>query len=104
MEQGIKLLTKRDVCGIMKISIGKLDGLIKDNKIKYLKLQKSVRFREADINTYIEKHYKQEKTAQVKATQILDMLSDRSGFGDVIGNLDEDILEEVVEEIANIIK
>ena len=59
MEQAIKLLTKRDVCGVMKISIGKLDGLIKDNEIKYLKLGKSVRFREADINTYIDKHYKQ---------------------------------------------
>lgn len=59
MEQAIKLLTKRDVCGVMKISIGKLDGLIKDKEIKYLKLGKSVRFREADINTYIDKHYKQ---------------------------------------------
>ena len=60
MEQGIKLLTKRDVCDAMKISIGKLDGLIKDNKIKYLKIQKSVRFREADVNAFIDLQYNQQ--------------------------------------------
>lgn len=60
MEQGIKLLTKRDVCDAMKISIGKLDGLIKDNKIKYLKIQKSVRFREADISAFINLQYNQQ--------------------------------------------
>lgn len=100
----IELLTKRDLCYKMGISIGKLDGLIKDNKIKYLKLGKSVRFREADVSSYIDKHYKQDKVEQVKATEILDMLSDRSGFGDVINNLDEETLEEIVEEIRAIIK
>jgi hypothetical protein len=39
-----------------------------------------------------------------KARKILEMLSDRSGFGDVISNLDEDILDEIVEEIVDIIK
>ena len=39
-----------------------------------------------------------------KAKDILEMLSNRRGFGDVIGNLDEDILDEIIEEIVDIIK
>jgi len=56
----LQLLTKRDLCYMMGISIGKLDGLIKDNKIKYIKLGKSVRFKEADVTSYIDGHYKEE--------------------------------------------
>ena len=39
-----------------------------------------------------------------KAKHILEMLSNRKGFGDVIDNLDEDIMDEIIEEIADIIK
>ena len=39
-----------------------------------------------------------------KAANILEMLSNRRGFGDVIDNLDEDILDEIIEEIVDIIK
>jgi hypothetical protein len=39
-----------------------------------------------------------------KAEDILEMLSNRRGFGDLIGNLDEDILDEIIEEIVDIIK
>ena len=39
-----------------------------------------------------------------KAKDILEMLSNRRGFGDLIGNLDEDILDEIIEEIVDIIK
>jgi hypothetical protein len=39
-----------------------------------------------------------------KAEKILDMLSNRRGFGDVIDNLDEETLEEIVQEITAIIK
>jgi len=42
--------------------------------------------------------------AEYKAKAILEQLSNRSGFGDIIGNLDEDILEEIIEEIVEIIK
>ncbi len=42
--------------------------------------------------------------AEFKAKAILEMLSGRSGFGDIIGNLDEETLEEIIEEIRAIIK
>lgn len=42
--------------------------------------------------------------AEFKAKEILKQLSNRSGFGDVIDNLDEETLEEIVEEIRAIIK
>lgn len=42
--------------------------------------------------------------AEFKAKEILEQLSNRSGFGDVIDNLDEETLEEIVEEIRAIIK
>ena len=43
-------------------------------------------------------------TPKLKAKEILDMLSNRSGFGDIIDNLDEDIMDEIIEEIVTIIK
>lgn len=42
--------------------------------------------------------------AQDKATKILEVLGNRSGFGDMVDNLDEETLEEIVEEITAIIK
>jgi hypothetical protein len=41
---------------------------------------------------------------EFKAKAILEQLSNRSGFGDIIDNLDEETLEEIVEEIRAIIK
>ena len=42
MEESIKLINKKELCELMGISIGKVDGLIKDNKIRYLKIGKNV--------------------------------------------------------------
>ena len=42
--------------------------------------------------------------AEYKARKILEILSNRSGFGDIIDNLDEETLEEIVDEIREIIK
>lgn len=42
--------------------------------------------------------------AEYKARKILEVLSNRSGFGDTIDNLDEEILEEIIDEIRAIIK
>jgi hypothetical protein len=73
----MQLLTKRDVCDIMKISIGKLDGLIKDSKIKYLKIQKSVRFTQRDVDNYIQSQYNKQSTNQkdMTVTQLIQILS-----------------------------
>lgn len=38
-----------------------------------------------------------------KVEAILDELRSRSGFDDILGNLDEDILEEIMEAIHEII-
>jgi len=61
MEESIKLINKKELCEIMGISIGKVDGLIKDNKISYLKIGKNVRFRDIDIKSYINRNYKEER-------------------------------------------
>ena len=61
MEESIKLINKKELCEIMGISLGKVDGLIKDNKIRYLKIGKNVRFRKVDISSYLNKNYKEER-------------------------------------------
>ncbi len=61
MEESIKLINKKELCEIMGISIGKIDGLIKENKISYLKIGKNVRFRKIDISSYLNKNYKEER-------------------------------------------
>ena len=61
MEERIKLINKKELCEIMGISIGKVDGLIKDNKIRYLKIGKNVRFRDIDIKSYLNRNYKEER-------------------------------------------
>jgi excisionase family DNA binding protein len=61
MEESIKLINKKELCQLMGISIGKVDGLIKDNKIRYLKIGKNVRFRDIDIKSYLNRNYKEER-------------------------------------------
>ena len=61
MEENLKLIKKKDLCEIMGISIGKVNGLIKDNKIRYLKIGKNVRFREVDISNFLNRNYKEER-------------------------------------------
>ena len=48
------LLDKKGVCDLLNISIGKLDLLMKNKEIKYIKLNKMVRFRLDDILEMIE--------------------------------------------------
>jgi len=57
MEKNLKLIKKKELCELMGISIGKVDGLIKENKIRYKKIGKNVRFREYDIDSYIKSNY-----------------------------------------------
>ena len=61
MEESIKLINKKELCELMGISIGKVDGLIKDNKIRYLKIGKNVRFRDIDIKSYLNRNYKEDR-------------------------------------------
>lgn len=61
MENKIKLYKKKELSEIMGISIGKIDYLMKENEISYFKIGKNVRFREGDINKYLNKNYKEER-------------------------------------------
>lgn len=61
MKEDLKLFKKKDLCDMMGVSIGKVDGLIKENKIRYIKIGKNVRFREADISSYLQRNYKEER-------------------------------------------
>lgn len=44
-----------------------------------------------------------QELAEVIASKILDELRGRSGFDSVIGNLDEDIKDEIILDIAEIL-
>ena len=48
-----KLLNKKDVCDMLKISVGSLDGLMKKNQINYIKFDRSVRFKLEEVNKLI---------------------------------------------------
>lgn len=61
MDNKIKLYKKKELCEIMGVSIGKIDFLIKENEISYFKIGKNVRFREIDINKYLNKNYKEKR-------------------------------------------
>jgi excisionase family DNA binding protein len=61
MGSKIKLYKKKELCEIMGVSIGKIDFLMKENKIGYLKIGKNVRFREDDLDKYLNKNYKEER-------------------------------------------
>lgn len=39
-----RLLDKKEVCEILKISVGSLDGMMKRGEINYIKFNRSVRF------------------------------------------------------------
>tara|TARA_R110000803_G_scaffold197974_2_gene261662 strand:- start:3849 stop:4070 length:222 start_codon:yes stop_codon:yes gene_type:complete len=48
-----KLLRKKDVCEMFGVSLGKVD-LMMDDGLKYIKLNRNVRFRLEDLNEYID--------------------------------------------------
>ena len=52
-----KLLTKRDICEMLGVSLGKVDIMMSEG-LKYIKLNRNVRFRLEDINQYIEENIK----------------------------------------------
>ena len=47
-----KLLRKIDVCEMLGVSIGKVDLMMEDG-LKYIKLNRNVRFRVEDVNEYL---------------------------------------------------
>jgi excisionase family DNA binding protein len=48
-----RLLNKKEVCNILGISRGSLDNMMKENEIKYIKFERSVRFKKEDIDSLI---------------------------------------------------
>ena len=51
-----KLLNKKELSNYLGLSVGKIDTLIKDNKIEYYKIGKNVRFSIGDINNWVKKY------------------------------------------------
>ena len=51
-----KLLSKKNVCEILQLSIGSLDGMMKRGEINYIKFGRSVRFELNEINRIINKN------------------------------------------------
>lgn len=48
-----ELLTKKEVAELLRSSIATVDRLMRSKKVKYLKLEKKVLFRKADIESFI---------------------------------------------------
>ena len=48
-----RLLSKKDVCNYLGISRGNLDNMMKENYIKYVKFNRSVRFKMEDVNELV---------------------------------------------------
>ena len=48
--------SKKEVCEILRISIGSLDGLMKRGEINYVKINRSVRFRIEEVRSLINKN------------------------------------------------
>ena len=48
-----RLLSKKEVCNILNISLGSLDGLMKRNEINYVKFNRNVRFELNEVNRLI---------------------------------------------------
>ena len=51
-----RLLSKKDVCEYLGISLGNLDGMIKRRKIDYIKFDRLVRFRKEDVESIVLKN------------------------------------------------
>ncbi len=52
------LLSKQDVAKLMKVSVKTIDRFrdLKTNKLKYLKIKGTVRFRQLDVDDFLNKH------------------------------------------------
>jgi excisionase family DNA binding protein len=48
-----KLYTKKDVAKLLNCSLSKINILLKENKIPYLKIEKNVRFHMEDLNNWL---------------------------------------------------
>ena len=45
-----RLITKSELCEYLNVSLGMIDNLMKDGKVKYVKIGKSVRFEQSEID------------------------------------------------------
>ena len=61
MEQ---LYTKYDLSNKFRISVSTIDNHMRDNKIDYLKIGKSVRFTEQSVSNYLRQFNKKKYTAK----------------------------------------
>ena len=52
-----ELYTKIDLAEQLSVSIGTIDNHMKSGNLKYVKIGKSVRFTEEDIEDFIRRHY-----------------------------------------------
>ena len=50
-----KLLNKKELSNYLGLSVGKIDTLIKDNKIEYYKIGRNVRFKIGEVKSWIGK-------------------------------------------------
>ena len=59
------LYTKYDLADKLRLSVSTIDNHMKENKIEYLKIGKSVRFTEGAVYQYLQQFDKKRYTAKV---------------------------------------
>ena len=59
------LYTKYDLADKLRLSVSTIDNHMKENKIEYLKIGKSVRFTEGAVNQYLQQFDKKRYIAKV---------------------------------------
>ena len=59
------LYTKYDLADKLRLSVSTIDNHMKEDKIEYLKIGKSVRFTENAVNNYLQQFDKKRYTAKV---------------------------------------
>ena len=53
----MEYLSKRDLCKLLKVSIGKVNKMMREGKLRYYKVGKIIRFRREEVDKNIFENY-----------------------------------------------
>jgi len=59
-----KLYTKNELSKNLKLSVSTIDNHMREGKINYIKIGKSVRFAELDISGYLDRYKKERRQGE----------------------------------------
>jgi len=73
------LYRKLDLVERLNLSIGTIDNHMNKGTLRYLKIGKSVRFTEADVNEWVSKYYTKKHIAKILTEEQIDRLQKITG-------------------------